>query len=131
VTPAGGRGLLAPLLVGLAILTACRQQPSAAVSGQQWRMLLAVSPAPPKALRPAVLRLTVSGVRESDAATVTAEAAMPEMDHRAVLLTFTPVGDGRYEARHTFSMSGTWAVRVTVTGGPKVLTGSVTVTVAD
>lgn len=128
--PAGGRGLLASLLVGLAILTACRQQPSAAVSGQQWRMLLAVSPTPPKALRPAVLRLTVSGVRELGA-TVTAEAAMPEMDHRAVLLTFTRVGDGRYEARHTFSMSGTWAVRVTVTGGPKVLTGSFTVTVAD
>lgn len=128
-----GRGLAAVLLfAALTTLTACREQPAAAVTGPGWRMVLTVSPPTPAALRPAVLRVTVSGrPAPGDPTTVTGEVAMPAMDHRAAPLAFTRVGEGHYEARHTFSMGGTWAVRVTVTGRSKTLTGSFTVRVAD
>lgn len=105
---------------GLALVACSPPAGSATVVGDGWKVTLEWSPGRPKALQPAhlVLRVGDRADRPLEVEALQAEADMPEMSHKPDELRFRKIGQGTYEAVHTFSMDGRWRVRVTgiVTG---------------
>lgn len=113
---------LGALAVAAVLSTGCRPQGQAAASGGVIVALTSV-PRTPAAMRPAALRLRFSG-GEGAAAVSAVEvfARMPEMDHGTQPVTFRPVGRGRFEASHVFSMDGEWELQVRAVAGENVIT---------
>jgi nitrogen fixation protein FixH len=100
------------LLVVSALSAGCGAQAQTAASGDV-TVELVTSPARPAAMRPATLRLRFSTSGGSAAVRdLTVQARMPEMEHGAEAIAFRPVGPGRFEASHVFSMDGTWELQV-------------------
>ena len=105
------RGLWLSLTI---LLVACGQQASARAEGEGWVAILEWSPKPPVSLQPARLVLRVQDDRGNPLSLegLQAEADMEEMAHDPEPVQFRLVGDGVYETTHTFSMDGSWSVRV-------------------
>jgi len=95
------------------LAAACGGRSPAATSGDV-QVELSAAPRTIAALRPVTLelRFTDQHGRPLAPQTVEARASMPEMAHGAENVTFKPVGQGRYEAAHTFSMDGQWEIEV-------------------
>lgn len=106
------------VLLCVLALVACASVSAAEVSGEGWKARLEWSPAPPRALRTATLRLRIAddSGRPLGIPKLRAVASMPEMAHGPEEILFREVAPGRYEAQHAFSMDGRWEVRVTGEG---------------
>ncbi|MDR5684476.1 MAG: FixH family protein [Armatimonadota bacterium] len=100
---------------------ACSSPPEAVATGEGWRAELTWTTRP-AALRPVTLRLKLidASGRPLAIGALSAMATMPEMEHGGETVAFVPVGDGIFEAVHTFSMDGRWTLHAEWTSDGRV-----------
>jgi nitrogen fixation protein FixH len=104
-------------LLALIVLAAgCAPAPQAVATGERWRMTLSSNPQA-RALRPVTLTLRVTDPAGRPIAVdrMRATAGM-QMTHQGDPVAFLAVAPGIYEARHTFSMDGTWIITLAGVG---------------
>jgi hypothetical protein len=129
-------GVAAVLLVVSALLIGCKSNPSstqretpvaapapgpAPAAQSPWRMTFETDPAEPKINKAATIRIRLSNADDTavTGAKVTASLVMTLMDMGKNEVQLADKGDGVYEGKATFTMSGPWKVVVTANSGGK------------
>lgn len=129
-------GTAATLLAFAALLAGCNSNPNAErretpvpapapgpspAAQSPWRMTFETDPAEPKANKPATIRIRLTNADDTavTGARVTASLTMALMDMGKSEVQLVEKGDGAYEGKGTFTMSGPWKVVVTASSGGK------------
>jgi hypothetical protein len=90
--------------------------PAQGAAGGDLQISLITDPSPPKS-GPATIAVEIKDAagKPVDGAQVSISANHVGMSHGGIEGELTPAGSGRYEAKGSFSMSGTWRAEVQVT----------------
>jgi nitrogen fixation protein FixH len=118
-------------LIGIALLAAGCGGPPHAAAPDGIAVEVSTLPRSVAALRPVTLavRCRVPGGRPAAARITEARLTMPKMVHGTENIVLHPIGDGRYEAAHTFSMDGVWHLEIRGVAGGRPFTAQVPIRV--